>query len=61
MLQLGEEGRGQRSPKGSRDPGWTAPIRKTSWFIALGMLGLSMVGGWGGDGGPVPLWGGSLA
>lgn len=57
MLQLGEEGRRQRSPKGSRDPGWTRPVRKTSWFIALGMLSLSMGGtggGWGGDGGSVP-------
>lgn len=43
MLQLGEEGR-QHSPKGSQHPGWTPHIRKTSWFIAPGMLSLSTGG-----------------
>lgn len=42
MLQLGEEGRAQ--PKGVPGSRLDPPTRKTSWFIAPGMLGLSVAG-----------------
>jgi len=60
VLQLGKEGRAQ--PRGVPAPRLDPPIRKTSWFIARGMLGLSAGGtrgGWGGDSSSIPPQGGS--